>query len=190
MNKGLHIVFPVARRRARPRPHDLARTGQRRRHHHTRNSRSQQRRRTQEPGASPGGRASPGNSVCPGVCRHDPGLACCTDDHETAGRRCVTAPLPARSSGAPRRKVRLHFHLLRPFWRTSAPSPWDDQPVREELFGVERLEVHARSLGLGHEQGVRRPIHPCGALLRDGVRGTWRRRQGRSPVLHAQSHHR
>ena len=31
--------------------------------------------------------------------------------------------------------------------RTSSPSPWDSgKPVREELFSVERLEQHARSL--------------------------------------------
>jgi len=39
-------------------------------------------------------------------------------------------------------------------WRafSSAPSPWDDEkPIREELFGVERLQAHARSLALAQK---------------------------------------
>ena len=36
--------------------------------------------------------------------------------------------------------------LLSAFGRTPASSPWDQQPIREELFGAERLEEHARSL--------------------------------------------
>ena len=44
------------------------------------------------------------------------------------------------------------LHATTPLWRavwpwTQAPQPWDSQnPIREELFGVERLEGHARSL--------------------------------------------
>jgi cyclic beta-1,2-glucan synthetase len=39
--------------------------------------------------------------------------------------------------------------------RTSSPSPWDSgKPIREELFGVERLEQHARSLA------VAQPVTP------------------------------
>ncbi|WP_237355721.1 GH36-type glycosyl hydrolase domain-containing protein [Xanthobacter sp. YC-JY1] len=37
-------------------------------------------------------------------------------------------------------------HLLSAFGRAPASSPWDQQPIREELFGAERLEEHARSL--------------------------------------------
>jgi cyclic beta-1,2-glucan synthetase len=45
----------------------------------------------------------------------------------------------------------FEFTKLRPekpwFGRFSShSSPWDEQPIREELFGVERLEEHARSL--------------------------------------------
>ena len=39
-------------------------------------------------------------------------------------------------------------------WRalSRAPSPWDDErPIREELFGVERLQSHARSLALAQK---------------------------------------
>jgi cyclic beta-1,2-glucan synthetase len=34
-------------------------------------------------------------------------------------------------------------------WFSRAPSPWDNEtPIREELFGVERLKAHARSLAV------------------------------------------
>ncbi|PKU24746.1 glycosyl transferase [Telmatospirillum siberiense] len=37
--------------------------------------------------------------------------------------------------------------MTRAFGRVPSPSPWDNQePLREELFGIERLEDHARSL--------------------------------------------
>ena len=46
-----------------------------------------------------------------------------------------------------RRKVELTFVIDRVFRRGSANSPWHSgEPIREELFGVERLEGHARSL--------------------------------------------
>lgn len=39
--------------------------------------------------------------------------------------------------------------LPRAFWRGPASTPWADKaPVREELFGVERLEQHAQSLAV------------------------------------------
>ena len=44
------------------------------------------------------------------------------------------------------------LHATTPLWRavrpwTKAPQPWDSQnPIREELFGIERLEDHASSL--------------------------------------------
>ena len=35
---------------------------------------------------------------------------------------------------------------------SKAPSPWDDEkPIREELFGVERLQSHARSLAVAQK---------------------------------------
>ena len=34
----------------------------------------------------------------------------------------------------------------RPGWLSPPASPWEERPIREELFGVERLEEHARSL--------------------------------------------
>src|SRR5690242_4863811 len=37
--------------------------------------------------------------------------------------------------------------LWRPFCRRTLPSPWNSTaPVREELFGIERLEQHGQSL--------------------------------------------
>ncbi len=41
----------------------------------------------------------------------------------------------------------MHFMLRHAFGRRSASSPWGDAaPIREELFGIERLEQHAESL--------------------------------------------
>ncbi|HXQ12280.1 MAG TPA: glucoamylase family protein [Caulobacteraceae bacterium] len=37
-----------------------------------------------------------------------------------------------------------------------AASPWDDRPIREELFGIERLEQHARSLAAAQPVAARR----------------------------------
>ena len=37
-----------------------------------------------------------------------------------------------------------------------AASAWDDQPIREELFGIERLEQHARSLAATQPVVMRR----------------------------------
>ena len=55
-------------------------------------------------------------------------------------------------------------------FRRAIPGPWaDTAPLREELFGIERLEQHARSLAAtAHGPapgGVSRPgryRHPCG----------------------------
>jgi cyclic beta-1,2-glucan synthetase len=62
--------------------------------------------------------------------------------------------------------------LSRPIWRSAPPLPWaDTAPVREELFGVERLELHARSLAT--EQRVTpRPasVHSLHRRLDDNAR--------------------
>src|SRR3984957_11466377 len=47
------------------------------------------------------------------------------------------------------RKVKLKVFLRTAFEGASPSSPWDSQaPIREELFSVERLEDHARSLAV------------------------------------------
>jgi cyclic beta-1,2-glucan synthetase len=46
-------------------------------------------------------------------------------------------------------KVKLRFLSSRAFESVTRSPPWDNQePIREELFSVERLEEHARSLAL------------------------------------------
>ena len=43
-------------------------------------------------------------------------------------------------------------------WRRPPPFPWnDDAPVRQELFGVERLEQHAESLAAAQTVTARPP---------------------------------
>jgi len=43
----------------------------------------------------------------------------------------------------------LTIHIRRSFGRAPSASPWDSrEPLREELFSVERLEEHARSLAV------------------------------------------
>jgi cyclic beta-1,2-glucan synthetase len=43
----------------------------------------------------------------------------------------------------------LTIHIRRSFGRAATASPWDSrEPLREELFSVERLEEHARSLAV------------------------------------------
>jgi cyclic beta-1,2-glucan synthetase len=47
------------------------------------------------------------------------------------------------------RKVKLRIFPRSAFEGARLPSPWESQdPIREELFGVERLEDHARSLAV------------------------------------------
>ena len=56
------------------------------------------------------------------------------------------ALLPRGSRG---RKVKLKAFLRSAFEGARRLSPWDSrEPIREELFGVERLEDHARSLAV------------------------------------------
>lgn len=53
--------------------------------------------------------------------------------------------LGARPTGA--EKVTLISFIRRSYGREASTSPWDnDKPIREELFSIERLEEHARSL--------------------------------------------
>jgi cyclic beta-1,2-glucan synthetase len=55
-------------------------------------------------------------------------------------------------------KADLIPSIFRAFGRRPAASPWDtDDPIREELFGVERLEQHAQSLAAA-QQVTARPI--------------------------------
>ncbi|HWL71332.1 MAG TPA: glucoamylase family protein [Geminicoccus sp.] len=49
-----------------------------------------------------------------------------------------------------------------PFGRRTLPSPWDDAPVRGELFGIERLEQHGQSLATA-QQGTGQ--HPAALSL-------------------------
>src|SRR5215204_2457879 len=49
-------------------------------------------------------------------------------------------------------KLRLRTLVRRALRRAPSPSPWDShEPIREELFGPERLEEHARSLALAQK---------------------------------------
>jgi cyclic beta-1,2-glucan synthetase len=41
--------------------------------------------------------------------------------------------------------------LWRPFSQRTLPSPWNDAPVRGELFGIERLEQHGQSLATAQQ---------------------------------------
>ena len=57
-------------------------------------------------------------------------------------------------------KVTLKTSMLRVFGRASPSYPWDNRdPIREELFSVERLEEHARSLAIAQ------PVAPRSAWL-------------------------
>ncbi len=79
------------------------------------------------------------------------------------------------------RKIHLTTFIHRFFGRKPSASPWNSQePVREELFSVERLEEHARSLAAA-QQVEQRPVkgHPLagrladnGAILLDCYRST------------------
>jgi cyclic beta-1,2-glucan glucanotransferase len=65
----------------------------------------------------------------------------------------------------------LKTSLRRVFGRTQPRSPWDNrQPIREELFSVERLEEHARSLAIAQlvEPGSVRG-HPLAGRLGDNT---------------------
>ncbi len=61
----------------------------------------------------------------------------------------MQVPLRRSSAAFRGRKVKLKVFLRSAFEGPRLPSPWNSQePIREELFGVERLEDHARSLAV------------------------------------------
>ena len=61
----------------------------------------------------------------------------------------MQVPLRGSSAAFRGRKVKLKVFLRSAFEGPRLPSPWNSQePIREELFGVERLEDHARSLAV------------------------------------------
>ncbi|SBV90504.1 Protein NdvB [uncultured Alphaproteobacteria bacterium] len=67
----------------------------------------------------------------------------------------------------------LLIPILRVFFRRFDPSsPWNDKPaVRQELFGGERLEQHARSLAAAQAITAKPPVVPSlHARLRDNAR--------------------
>ena len=77
-------------------------------------------------------------------------------------RACQLSNLRARSSG---------LRLGGPYFE--GPSPWDNEKaIREELFGVERLQSHARSLAVA--QKVADKSDPRAAVDR-AARRQWRR---------------
>ncbi|HTX48463.1 MAG TPA: glycosyl transferase, partial [Caulobacteraceae bacterium] len=58
----------------------------------------------------------------------------------------MTSTVSARASHGGSRTGRLASFVQRTFTDSGAASPWDERPIREELFSVERLEQHGRSL--------------------------------------------
>jgi cyclic beta-1,2-glucan synthetase len=73
----------------------------------------------------------------------------------------------------------LTIHIRRSFGRALSASPWDSrEPLREELFSVERLEEHARSLAVAQSVTPRptkgrpltRRLADNGAVLLDAYR--------------------
>jgi cyclic beta-1,2-glucan synthetase len=67
------------------------------------------------------------------------------------------------------RKAKLISSILRSFARRSAASSWDtEDPIREELFSIERLEEHAKSLAaVQHITARPIPRRPLAARLRE-----------------------
>ena len=84
-----------------------------------------------------------------------------------------------RSSTAPScgRKVKLKVFLRSAFEGARLSSPWDSQgPIREELFSVERLEDHARSLAVAQIVSSRTTKgQPLARRLADNRSGAARR---------------
>jgi cyclic beta-1,2-glucan synthetase len=73
----------------------------------------------------------------------------------------------------------LTVHIRRSFGRALSASPWDSrEPLREELFSVERLEEHARSLAIAQSvmpkptkgRPLARRLADNGAVLLDAYR--------------------
>ncbi len=61
--------------------------------------------------------------------------------------------------------------IRRVFRRAQPEYPWDNrEPVREELFSVERIEEHARSLAMAQPVAPRSPRgHPLAGRLADNA---------------------
>ena len=61
--------------------------------------------------------------------------------------------------------------MLRALGRESVVSPWSDAaPVREELFSVERLEDHARSLAAAQPVTAKPiPVPPLASRVNDNA---------------------
>ncbi len=73
----------------------------------------------------------------------------------------------------------MTIHTRRSFGRALSASPWDSrEPLREELFSVERLEEHARSLAIAQPvtpkptrgRPLVRRLSDNGAVLLDAYR--------------------
>ncbi len=68
-------------------------------------------------------------------------------------------------------KLLLRSFVRRALRRAPSPSPWDNhEPIREELFGPERLDEHARSLALA-QRVTAKPArgHPLAGRLADNA---------------------
>lgn len=70
-----------------------------------------------------------------------------------------------------RRKVALSSLIRRVLGRAQPTSPWDNhEPIREELFSVERIEEHARSLAIAQPVAAQsRRGHPLAGRLSDNA---------------------
>ncbi|HUO11314.1 MAG TPA: glucoamylase family protein, partial [Caulobacteraceae bacterium] len=68
----------------------------------------------------------------------------------------MTSTVSARAGFGESRTGRLASFLQRTFTDSAVASPWDERPIREELFSVERLEEHARSLAAAQAVAGRR----------------------------------
>ena len=70
-----------------------------------------------------------------------------------------------------RRKVTLNSFIRRVFGGAQSNFPWDNRaPVREELFSVERIEEHARSLAIAQPIAPQsRRGHPLAGRLSDNA---------------------
>ena len=106
----------------------------------------------------------------------------------------MTSIANARVSHGGSRTGRLASFVQRAFTDAIA-SPWDERPIREELFGIERLEEHARSLAaaqtvfaktLARRRTSRARLAKNDIAARCGLPRRRRRdRQGRRPITPA-----
>ncbi len=68
----------------------------------------------------------------------------------------ATPDTPLAPETGDSRAGRLAAFIQRGLSAAQSPSAWDDQPIRDELFGIERLEQHARSLAAAQPVVARR----------------------------------